>query len=195
MSRPDGHCAPTAGPSGRKPPVHGAARVQSASTSARVRAENVSMNRFSKRFGPLAPYRPQPVSEVLGRTDAFAALRAGVRTDRVAAARSCRASCPTIWRTMSKLRLREGWHPDPLCCAQRVGRSSATGRTAVARRSAKTRLAGLDATRTRAPEGCAGAAHVKQARMTSAGAAALRGLRSSRTVTAAGRARADGGPA
>lgn len=36
------------------------------------------MNRFSKRFGPLAAYRPQPVSEVLGRTDAFAALRAGV---------------------------------------------------------------------------------------------------------------------
>ncbi|MGN7984976.1 DciA family protein [Burkholderia sp. 22313] len=36
------------------------------------------MNRFSKRFGPLAAYRPQPVSEVLNRTDAFAALRAGV---------------------------------------------------------------------------------------------------------------------
>jgi len=36
------------------------------------------MNRFSKRFGPLSAYRPQPVSEVLNRTDAFAALRAGV---------------------------------------------------------------------------------------------------------------------
>lgn len=36
------------------------------------------MNRFNKRFGPLAAHRPQPVSEVLNRTDAFAALRAGV---------------------------------------------------------------------------------------------------------------------
>lgn len=36
------------------------------------------MNRFSKRFGSLSTYRPQPVSEVLNRTDAFAALRAGV---------------------------------------------------------------------------------------------------------------------
>ncbi|GBH26414.1 DciA family protein [Burkholderia vietnamiensis] len=36
------------------------------------------MNRFSKRFGSLSTYRPHPVSEVLNRTDAFAALRAGV---------------------------------------------------------------------------------------------------------------------
>ncbi|MDN7996258.1 DUF721 domain-containing protein [Burkholderia multivorans] len=36
------------------------------------------MTRFSNRFGPLPAYRPQPVSEVLGRADAFAALRAGV---------------------------------------------------------------------------------------------------------------------
>jgi hypothetical protein len=36
------------------------------------------MSRFSRSSPPAAPRRPQPVAEVLGRTDAFAALRAGV---------------------------------------------------------------------------------------------------------------------
>lgn len=36
------------------------------------------MNRFSQRFAPSGPPRPQPASEVLRRNDAFAALRAGV---------------------------------------------------------------------------------------------------------------------
>lgn len=36
------------------------------------------MSRFSPFSKPLRPPRPQPVAEVLGRTEAFAALRAGV---------------------------------------------------------------------------------------------------------------------
>lgn len=36
------------------------------------------MSRFSPYTKPVRPPRPQPVAEVLGRTDAFAALRAGV---------------------------------------------------------------------------------------------------------------------
>jgi hypothetical protein len=36
------------------------------------------MRRFSSSSRPFLPPRPQPVSEVLNRTDAFAALRAGV---------------------------------------------------------------------------------------------------------------------
>jgi hypothetical protein len=36
------------------------------------------MSRFSSFSRPFGPPRPQPVAEVLGRTDAFAALRAGV---------------------------------------------------------------------------------------------------------------------
>lgn len=36
------------------------------------------MSRFSSFSRPFGPRRPQPVAEVLGRTDAFAALRAGV---------------------------------------------------------------------------------------------------------------------
>ncbi|CAN0618350.1 conserved protein of unknown function [Burkholderia multivorans] len=36
------------------------------------------MNRFTQRYSPLGPARPQAASEVLRRTDAFAALRAGV---------------------------------------------------------------------------------------------------------------------
>ncbi|MEA3121200.1 MAG: hypothetical protein QOH33_744 [Paraburkholderia sp.] len=36
------------------------------------------MSRFSRSSPPAAPRRPQPVAEVLGRTDAFSALRAGV---------------------------------------------------------------------------------------------------------------------
>ena len=117
------------------------------------------------------------------------------RTDRIAAARPCRAparlSCESC-----RTGLHQGRHPDPLCCAQRVGRSAATGRTAVARRSAKTGLAGLDAARTRAPEGCAGAAP-REAGADDVGrrGRVARPGRSSRTVTAAGRARADGGPA
>ena len=36
------------------------------------------MSRFSSFSRPFGPRRPQPVAEVLSRTDAFAALRAGV---------------------------------------------------------------------------------------------------------------------
>jgi hypothetical protein len=36
------------------------------------------MSRFSRSSPPAGPARPQPLAEVLGRTDAFAALRAGV---------------------------------------------------------------------------------------------------------------------
>ena len=36
------------------------------------------MSRFSSFSRPLGPPRPRPVAEVLGRADAFAALRAGV---------------------------------------------------------------------------------------------------------------------
>jgi hypothetical protein len=36
------------------------------------------MSRFSRSHPKVSPPRPQPVAEVLGRTDAFAALRAGV---------------------------------------------------------------------------------------------------------------------
>lgn len=36
------------------------------------------MSRFTSFSRPFDPRRPQPVSELLGRTDAFAALRAGV---------------------------------------------------------------------------------------------------------------------
>jgi hypothetical protein len=37
------------------------------------------MSRFSSFSRPFGPPRPQPVSDVLNRTDAFAALRAGVQ--------------------------------------------------------------------------------------------------------------------
>ncbi|MBN3789677.1 DUF721 domain-containing protein [Burkholderia sp. Ac-20353] len=133
------------------------------------------MNRFSKRFGPLAAHRPQPVSELLKHTDAFAALRAGV--EQVAALqRDLAALLPdylathiepgsikdgtlTLFAAHNALaaRLRQV-EPRLLADLQRRGWPVATLRVRVRPKDA--------------PE----PAPVKQARMTPVGAAALRDL-------------------
>lgn len=133
------------------------------------------MNRFSKRFSPLGTPRPQPASEVLQRTDAFAALRAGV--EQVAALqRDLTALLPdylanhvepgsikdgtlTLFAAHNALasRLRQV-EPRLIADLQQRGWPVTTLRVRVRPKDA--------------PE----PPHVKQARMTDAGAAALREL-------------------
>ncbi|EAY69816.1 hypothetical protein BDAG_02585 [Burkholderia dolosa AU0158] len=168
-------------PPARRPDAAKAARMQAGAGTigvnvrAPTRPKNASMNRFSKRFGPLAAHRPQPVSEVLGRTDAFAALRAGV--EQVASLQrdlgallpdylanhvepgSIKDGTLTLFAAHNALaaRLRQV-EPRLLADLQKRGWPVATLRVRVRPKDA--------------PE----PPRVKQARMTSAGAAALREL-------------------
>lgn len=133
------------------------------------------MNRFSKRFGPLSTYRPQPVSEVLDRTDAFAALRAGV--EQVASLqRDLTALLPDYLAS----------HVEPGSIKDGTLTLFAAHNALAARlRQVERRLLAdlqkrgwpVDALRVRVrPKDAPEPPHVKQARMTSVGVAALREL-------------------
>lgn len=142
---------------------------------ARARPKNASMNRFSKRFGPLSAYRPQPVSEVLNRTDAFAALRAGV--EQVASLqRDLTALLPDYLAN----------HVEPGSIKDGTLTLFAANNALAARlRQVEPRLLAelqkrgwpVSALRVRVrPKDAPEPPHVKQARMTTVGAAALREL-------------------
>lgn len=142
---------------------------------ARARPNNASMNRFSKRFGPLSAYRPQPVSEVLNRTDAFAALRAGV--EQVASLqRDLTALLPDYLAN----------HVEPGSIKDGTLTLFAAHNALAARlRQVEPRLLAelqkrgwpVSALRVRVrPKDAPEPPHVKQARMTTVGAAALREL-------------------
>ncbi len=139
------------------------------------RPNNASMNRFSKRFGPLSAYRPQPVSEVLNRTDAFAALRAGV--EQVASLqRDLTALLPDYLAN----------HVEPGSIKDGTLTLFAAHNALAARlRQVEPRLLAelqkrgwpVSALRVRVrPKDAPEPPHVKQARMTTVGAAALREL-------------------
>ncbi len=140
-----------------------------------ARPNNASMNRFSKRFGPLSAYRPQPVSEVLNRTDAFAALRAGV--EQVASLqRDLTALLPDYLAN----------HVEPGSIKDGTLTLFAAHNALAARlRQVEPRLLAelqkrgwpVSALRVRVrPKDAPEPPHVKQARMTTVGAAALREL-------------------
>lgn len=142
---------------------------------ARARPNNASMNRFSKRFGPLSAYRPQPVSEVLNRTEAFAALRAGV--EQVASLqRDLTALLPDYLAN----------HVEPGSIKDGTLTLFAAHNALAARlRQVEPRLLAelqkrgwpVSALRVRVrPKDAPEPPHVKQARMTTVGAAALREL-------------------
>ncbi|WP_321805103.1 DUF721 domain-containing protein [Burkholderia sp. BCC1993] len=133
------------------------------------------MNRFSKRFGTLPAYRPQPVSEVLNRTDAFAALRAGV--EQVASLqRDLAALLPDYLAS----------HVEPGSIKDGTLTLFAAHNALAARlRQVEPRLLAdlqkrgwpVSALRVRVrPKDAPEPPHVKQARMTTVGAAALREL-------------------
>ncbi len=165
------------------PPAHGpkAARAPAGAGTigvnvrAGARPKNASMNRFSKRFGPLSAYRPQPVSEVLNRTDAFAALRAGV--EQVASLqRDLTALLPDYLAN----------HVEPGSIKDGTLTLFAAHNALAARlRQVEPRLLAelqkrgwpVSALRVRVrPKDAPEPPHVKQARMTTVGAAALREL-------------------
>ena len=137
--------------------------------------KKASMNRFSKRFGPLGPYRPQPVSEVLGRTDAFAALRAGV--EQIAA---LQRDLATLLPDYLASHVEPGFIKDGVLTL-----FAAHNALAARLRQVEPRLLGelqqrgwpVTSLRVRIrPKDAPPPPHVKQARMTSVGAEALREL-------------------
>lgn len=133
------------------------------------------MNRFSQRRAPAGPPRPQAVSDVLRRTDAFAALRAGV--EQVA---SLQRDLAALLPDYLASHVEPGSIKDgvlPLFAAHNA--LAARLRQVERRLLAELQQRGwpVSALRVRVrPQEMPEPPRVKQARMTSAGAAALRDL-------------------
>ncbi len=139
--------------------------------------------------------RPQPVAEVLNRTDAFVALRAGV--EQIAALeKDLRELLPDYLATSVEPSFIKEGVLALFAGAQRAGRPAAPDRAAVAVGSAAARLAGQCAEDSRAAAAFEGAA-AGQAGAHDAGrrGRAARALRIARALAAAGSFGENGGAA